>query len=270
LDGDEGFALIVAAIGAIVFVVRWYRGLVTITMVGAGWRGRVLLGITPVVCLGGLQFFLLRYAAHEVREKGVYDALFLTGGIAWLCVTDWILKLSGLNVRDDAIEMRNPAVVAAACGAIVGMTICYGAANVGEGPTIWTTFVPAFLATAVIGSSLMMATAATRMDDSIAIDRDTASGLRVGGFMVAIGLVLGRAVAGDWHSWDGMVWDFLAIGWPAVVFMVELAAMQMMWRPTMEQPRRGVWKYGIVPAVSMIILALGWVRLTVVTHMGGH
>jgi len=95
LDADEVLAFIVSAVGAVAFVVIWYGKLARVTKLGSGGWVRVWLGVTPVGCLIGLQWFRLRYAAREVREQGEYDALFWLGGIAWLYLTTWFLGLRG-------------------------------------------------------------------------------------------------------------------------------------------------------------------------------
>jgi hypothetical protein len=56
-------------------------------------------------------------------------------------VTSWL----GIDVGDDALERNNSAACVATCGALVGSMTIYGFANIGEGPTIWTTIGPAAL-----------------------------------------------------------------------------------------------------------------------------
>jgi hypothetical protein len=271
LDGDEVLALVLSAIGTLAFILTWYPGLFTVAMLAGGCFGRVVLALVPISCLAGLQFFLTHYAAHEVRQQGEYDVLFLAGGAAWLSLTNLFIRLAGLSVRDDAIEARNTAVAIVACGALIGMTACYAGANVGEGPTIWTTFVPAFMAGGVILVLWLLITKCTGLHDAIAIDRDAASGLRLAGFLVAAGVVLGCAVAGDWHSWAGTLQDFEAIGWPVLVLALATAFMHALWKPSIKQPNRDVLALGALPAMCLVIGALGWAIVsTHVLHMGGH
>jgi hypothetical protein len=37
---------------------------------------------------------------------------------------------------------------------------------------------------------------------------------------VAIGAILGRAVAGNWTGFDAATGDFFRLGWPAVLFVI--------------------------------------------------
>jgi hypothetical protein len=46
-------------------------------------------------------------------------------------------------------------------------------------------------------------------------ERDLASGLRLCGLLVANGLILGRAVAGNWHSEAATIHDLIHDGWAA-------------------------------------------------------
>lgn len=262
LDADEGLALVVSVALTIVFIVRWYGPLLTVTPLAGGWAWRLVLGALPVPCLIGLQFILIHYAAHEVREQGEYDVLFIAGGVAWLCLATASFGLMGVIARDDAIESRNPVAIVAVSGAWLGVMICYGAANIGEGPTVWTTFVPAAAATASLMALWMLLTATTGISEAITVDRDIASGMRLGGFMIAGGFVLGNAVAGDWHSWDGTWHDFIVQGWPVVVLAIAAGVLQITWRPTSERPVHPVGLRGLVPALLMICCAVGWILLS--------
>lgn len=256
LDGDEVFALVAAWLVAAVTAVRWYAALVTVTRRAAPAHHRLILAVMPIACLALIQYVLACCAAHEVREAPGYDFLFLAGGAAWLGATTVGLPLLDLCPRDDAIEARNPAAVVAVCGAWAGATLCYAGGNIGEGPTIWTTFVPAAAASGALFLLWFLLEIATHVSESVSIDRDAASALRLAGFLVAAGLVLGRAVAGDFHSWEGTWRDFLAGGWPALPIWAWAMILQFALRPARSRPEGSILRAGLLPAASMILVAI--------------
>ncbi|HEY2584591.1 MAG TPA: hypothetical protein VGI81_02355 [Tepidisphaeraceae bacterium] len=256
MDGDEVFALVAGGIIAAVTAVRWYAALVTVTRRAAPAHHRLILALIPLACLAGVQYVLACCAAHEVREAAEYDVLFLAGGAAWLGLTTVGLPLLDLCPRDDAIETRNLAAVVAVCGAWAGATLCYAGGNIGEGPTIWTTFVPAAAATGTLFGLWLLLAIATGVSESVSIDRDVASAFRLAGFLVAAGLVLGRAVAGDFHSWDGTWRDFLAEGWPAIPIWAWAMILQLALRPTPGRPEGSLLRAGLLPVASMILVAI--------------
>ena len=271
MDGDEGLAMFAGIVGTVAFVVFWYPGLATVTTLGGGGWVRGWAAVVPVGCLLGLQFFLVRFAAHEVREDPAYDFLFMAGGGAWLGLTMLFMGVAGLSVRDDVIEARNAAAMWAASGALAGMTVLFAGANAGEGPTIWTTYVPAFVGAAVMLLLWLVLEAASGVSEAIAVDRDVASGVRLAGFLLAVGLVLGRACAGDWHSWEGTMQDFVSLGWPAALLLVPAAVFQARWTPSAGCPSHPVVRRGVIPALCLCGGAGAWVVVsTVILHMGGH
>ena len=79
-------------------------------------------------------------------------------------------------------------------------SLCYAGANIGNGPGWWVVAFTAGLATASFAILWFLMDRLGRFSESITVDRDVASGIRLAAALVAIGLVLARAAAGDWHS----------------------------------------------------------------------
>lgn len=259
LDGDEVFALIACCILGGRFIFHWYGALLGVTPLAASFLQRLVLALVPLGCLVLVQFVLSRWSAHEVREGGEYDFLFVAGGVAWLGFAATLARVIGVSARDDAIQARNPAGVIALCGVMIGATLCYAGANIGEGATIWMTFNPAVLATAVWFALWLALELTTAAADAVSIDRDLASSIRLAGFLISSGLVLGRAVAGDWHSWEQTVDDFITQGWPAAPFMLVAVLLQILWRPTPTTPRHPIVRRGAVPAAILVCAAVLYV-----------
>jgi len=90
--------------------------------------------------------------------------------------------------------------------------------------------------------------------------RQAASGLRLGGLLLANGLVLGRAAAGDWRSVEAMAWQLTSLGWPVVALTALAAGAQIALRPV-PCVRRDATMTGLLPAMVLTGGALIWVLM---------
>ncbi len=93
---------------------------------------------------------------------------------------------------------------------------------------------------------------ATEMAESICVDRDLAAGVRLGGFLIAIGLILGRAVAGDWVSTQATLGDFLRQGWPALMLVPAAVTAERRARPTPQTPAQPVLWRGLLVSLLYV------------------
>lgn len=255
MDGDELLALLISLAIAAVGAVRWYASLIRVTTFASPARHRLALGVFPLLCILFVYEVLACCAAREVRQDATYQGLFLIGGAAWLSLATLGLRAIDIHPRDDAIETRNPAAVMAVCGMWLGATLCYTGANIGEGPTVWTTYAPAAAATLALFVSLLFLQFSTRISEAITVDRDIASSIRLVGFLVAAGMVLGRAAAGDFHSWDATWRDFIDDGWPVVPLLAVAVLLQQLLRPRPDRPEGRAMTDGLLPALAMILVA---------------
>jgi uncharacterized membrane protein YjfL (UPF0719 family) len=256
-DGDEVLFFLVASILGVIGLCQWYWRLARSTRLGEHTGGRrLLLALTPPAALAGLYFVLQHWADPKyVVGQLDYILLFMAGGLAWLMLTRSAIPLLGIAVRDDAIERRNTASAVAACGAMLGTMAIYAACNVGAGPTIWTTIFPALVATAAWLVLWLIVELTTRVSEDIAIERDTAAGVRQAGWSIATGLILGRAMAGDWTAWSDTFDAFGRLGWPALILAAAVVPLHWALRPTPSQPRRSTYTAGVIPATILIGVA---------------
>jgi hypothetical protein len=141
------------------------------------------------------------------------------------------MRLMGIGMRDDAIERRNAAAAVVAVGAMVGQTCCYAGSNIGIGPTIWTTILPAVIASGTLMVLWTGIEITTRVSEVVTIDRHLPSALALGAFLVAAGINLGWAMSGDWDSWQTTMIDFARRGWPAVLLAVAAALAIQIGKP---------------------------------------
>jgi hypothetical protein len=98
----------------------------------------------------------------------------------------------------------------------------------------------------------------TRIGQSIAVERDSASGVRLAGLLTAWGLILGRAVAGDWISIQGTFQDFESQAWPSLILLTIACACEFALRPRRRFLFPSFLGAGLVPAILYILGASLW------------
>ena len=260
MGGDEVMAMLIAAGIAALGAWRWLVPALVVRSLGMPASLRLGLTLTPTVCLGIMLPALLTIAAIEVREDMRYVWLFLLVGGAWLTLVHLAMPLVGVSMRDDALERRNPAAVVVVISAMLAATIIYLGGNTGEGPTIWTTIGPAALATVTWLGLWGIVEAITHVSEQITVERDTAAAVRHAGFLLAMALVLGRAIAGDWESSEATLRDFADLGWPAAAFAALMIPLHIAGRPTPQTPHPSPALWGIGPALLLLGFAAGWLR----------
>ena len=262
MSSDETFVCVVALVVSLVVWGRWGwacapSGAFGGTLAGAGtW-----LWITPVVCAGILLLVLLTAAAEDVRYDPTYVFFYLVLGAAWLGAYKSILALAGLSARDDVLERGNEAAAVAISGALVGLTLCFAGGNVGDGPGWWVVVFSGLMATGAFYLIWCVAARLTGWADRITIDRDVSAGIRCGGYFVGTGLILGRAVAGDWESAVAAALDFLKLGWPALLLAGAAVVLEKRLRPEAGRSLRGAGLRGWLPAILYVAIAFGVVAL---------
>lgn len=252
MSGDEVFMLIASAIVALVSWGAWYIKPALVQGVRRrppAWR---LLRLTPLLAAALLWAVLRNAASFDVRDDPRYLTFYLVLGAAWVGV--WIrwLAVTGISTRDDVVERSNGSAALAVTGALLGITLAYAGGNVGNGPGWWVVVFSAALATFALFGAWILLETLTGVSDIVTVDRDPSAGFRLGGFLIACGLILGRSVAGDWVSAEATVRDFAAAAWPVIVLVIAAAIVERVARPTPETPRPSLVAYGFMPSVFYV------------------
>ncbi len=215
MSGDEVMVLMVAAVVAAIAWYRWYSALLVRALVMRN-ASRPLFVAAPAVCLALLCAVLLRWAADDVRHSGTYLTFYLVAGAAWVGFSAQFCSLLGVSPRDDAVERQNLAAAVAAAGALAGITFCFAGGNVGNGPGWWVVVFSAGLATGTFFGLWALVERLTGISESVTVERADGAGLRLGGYLAGMGMILGRSVAGDWVSTEATVHDFMTVAWPVL------------------------------------------------------
>jgi hypothetical protein len=247
------------AIVDLVFFLHLYRRLISLHGMGDGPFARWIVGMVPVACCALLLAVLRNWADPEVRADGALQAGFV---IAWGCAVLWTQVLGallGIDVLEHGIEGRNPAAAWAGVGLMIGATLATAGANVGQGPTEATTLGPMFLAVGGLMTLWATFSAITGSVAAVAVERDLPSGLRTAALLVALGLILGRSVAGDWVSVEATLRDYLRQGLaPSAMLLGIATVIEFLERPTKRRPVTSIARSGVSAAALYLAFAAAW------------
>ena len=260
MSGDELLVLIVALGIALSCWGVWLVAAAESVRFGRGGWQVVALVLILLGSLGIVYAALLIGADPRVRSGIEYTALFLLIAADAIGMVSTFGSAVGLTALDGAVRRRNGAVLWAVAGLWLGTGLINAGANVGRGDTIYTTLGPLALAFATFLTLVAVLSALTWGFHAVRLDRDGPAGMRLAGLFVAWGLILGRAVAGDYKAVRRTVEDFVDYGWPILVLLAIAVPVESRLRPTLDRSETG-WKAGVWPAVSYLTLAAAWVTI---------
>jgi hypothetical protein len=197
-----------------------------------------------------------------VAGKLDYTLLFTAGGIAWMFVSASAFAWLGVSAQDDALERGNLAASYTIAGGMSGVMLAYAGSNVGNGPTIWTTLLPAFVAAVAVFVTWSLLEFLTDTAEAITVERDAATGIRVGAYLACAGAVFGRAMAGDFDTlagYTGTIIDFGHLAWPAVALVPVMVVLHHVMRPSPTRPTPSIVSAGYIPAAALVALTLVYI-----------
>ena len=260
MSGDEVVVLLVSIVSALGFWGAWYIRPLLVRRLGLRPAGGILLQVSPLVAAVLLWVVLKNAASFDVRDDPTYLAFYLILGAAWVGFFIRSLAVVGISTRDDVVERGNASAAIVVAGAMLSLTLCYAGGNIGDGPGWWVVVFAAGLATLALFVVWLLLELFSGVSDVITVDRDAAAAVRMAGFLIACGMILGRGVAGDWVSTEATVRDFVAVAWPVLLLLTMAVVVERMGRPTKETPRPSVVPFGLVPAASYLLVAVYYVE----------
>lgn len=258
-DGDEIMLLLGCGV-ATAWALWWlWSCLATVPSLGSrpAVRGPILGAVGLSAAL--LVFVTWRWTAVEIRGGEDYMWLAFAMGGAWFGFYVRMFRWLGIGLREDACERTNPAAVAALCGAIPGGALLYCGAICGEGPSFWNNVFTVLVAGAVWFFLWFLLDLATSRAQAIAEERDVTAGWRLGGFLLATGLLVGRAAAGNWHSMEATFFELLRDSWRGLVLMLAATGVEFFlgaFTPRLAQPRPA---WGWIIALGYVLAGAAWV-----------
>jgi uncharacterized membrane protein YjfL (UPF0719 family) len=252
----EGIMMIASLAGAF-FWIQWYL---------STWPGKLhqlrrslepwLLPLVPAVCMAVIWVVLSFFAASDVVSDFTYILLYFGTGALWLRAAEWLFRFLGISAELDIIDRSNRAALLAYGGGLLGIALCYSGGNIGEGPGVEVVFFSAGLATLGFFVVWFLLTWLSEVDYTVTVERDLAAGLRLGAFLAAVGLILGRSVVGNWVSYQATLMDFFTYGWPVLLVLALAVVVEFLARPSVERPVPPLGLYGILPAIVYLGMAV--------------
>jgi hypothetical protein len=260
LGEDEIAAMIGGAFIGGTSMYRWYGALFVTSEFPRPRPGvKMAFALLPLALSMALYPILIHWGSHEIREEFNYVILFWLAGLTWIGLANGWSSIMGISFREDVIVRRNPAAGIAFAAAVIGIYSAFALTNIGEGDSIWMTIVPATGVTATLFFLWLVVELSTHIGDAITLDRDRASALRFGGFLIGAGLVLGRSVAGDYGSAENMMRKFITQSWPAAVLAVICIVLHRLHRPTPQNLEPSRLMSGWIPGLILAGSGLAWV-----------
>jgi len=212
----------------------------------------------PIICLMGFLVTLRFFSSPDVQDDPSYIIIYLCLGVAWLGGTTFIFPLLGLSERDDVVERCNPAATWALAGALIGVMSCFAGANIGSGPGPEVVFFCATVSTTAFFLSWFSLELTANTSEAITVDRDEGAAIRLAGFLIATGILLGGAVAGNWESTSATMRDFYTYGWPAIALLGVALPLERVLNARNRPIIRDPWQsFGI--SLFYILIAVAWV-----------
>jgi uncharacterized membrane protein YjfL (UPF0719 family) len=260
MSGDEVLMLIVSGLLGLFGWKVWGGGLF-LALQPRNLLPRFLAWVSPLLSGSLMLLILRRWASHDVRSDSTYLFFYMVMWFGWTGIMNRLLQYTDLNCRDDALERGNAAAAFSVSGALIGVTLAFAGGNIGDGPGWWVVVFCAGLSTGALIVLWIIGSSISRVADAITIDRDVAAGWRVLGFFVGGGLIVGRSVAGDWHSAGQTVSDFLNGAWPILLLWVVAVVLDILCRPTPQKPARNIFLYGIIPFTFYLAFGIGVVAM---------
>jgi len=245
---------ILFVLGLFFAVVLWiptYNAVLQVHSLRSGNKHRIAIALLPLLCLLFIAIVLLKRASPDVRSDSNWIVLYLAGGTAWLQLGLFLLSFLGVSPRDDVLERKNPAAAWVVYGTLIATTFCYSGANIGRGPGPEVVLFSAILSSACLLMLWFCLERISGLADRITIERDEGAGIRAGGWMVGVGIILGSAVAGDWNSYRATLWDLARYGWVSLILLLAGVLVEIAFNPASRRER--------IPKGPSVAVALAYI-----------
>ena len=226
MDESEILVFVASLFISVVFVYKWYWPILSVWPHNRGMAGRNALMLLPIVSQTVIFFTLKTLASFDVVDSPIYIIFYMLLGFSWFFIAKFIITvLFDISPIDDIVIMRNKAALIAFIGGFLGLTAVYSASNIGDGPGWWCVVFAGALGTVAWTALAVVAGRISHVFERITVDRDIPGGIRLGCYLLADGIILGRASAGDWTSFSMTIVEFLD-GWPAIPLTVLMVIIE--------------------------------------------
>jgi hypothetical protein len=206
---------------------HWYLSLINVISFPKHTLQRFILSLIPLFCLSEIYIVLKTAASFDVRDDSGYLFFYIVLGAAWLFMGREVLYyFFDISWRDDAIERHNPAAAVVVSGGLMAFASIYAGANIGDGPGWWCVIFTSIIAVIIWLILLGLFQITSHFSEKITIQRDLPTAVRIAGYLIGSGIILGRGAAGDWTSPAQTIIEF-APAWPVII--LTLSAIFVEW-----------------------------------------
>ena len=223
---DEILVFVASSCFTFMFFLKWYQYLFSsaYSFKRNELQMYVLCGL-PIASFAIFLFTLKVLASFDVVDSPLFITFYIVLGFAWLYFSLYCMfRFFDLSWIDDVMVMNNKAALVALVGGVLGSSFIYAGANIGDGPGWWCVVFAGGLGLVtwiILGVGISRT---NEMSERITVERDIGCGIRFGSYLLASGIILGRASGGDWTSFYMTVVEFYDVydRWPVLL----LAALE--------------------------------------------
>jgi uncharacterized membrane protein YjfL (UPF0719 family) len=196
------------------------------------YRWRIAILVALAASAAAILFVLRVWASFDVVNAPYYIVGYLALGIVWITLAAGLLaRLADISFQQDVRERNNFAAAVGLGGMLLGNAIAYAGGNIGDGPGWYVVIFSALLSTVTVYAAVCVIALNSDGEERITIDHDVGAAVRLGAVAVGVGIIAGRAAAGDWVSAPATVRDFVAVAWPVVLFVAAAIVHERMTPP---------------------------------------
>jgi hypothetical protein len=219
---STGFHLLLVLVALVVWKLSFFPS----NLLRARHLRAALWLVLMFACASVIYCVLIKWSSPSVRDDVWEISFYLVFSMVWVALAQSAFAFLGVSLRDDVAERGNNAAGFASVGLTIAATCCVACASIGDGPGIQAVLFCAALATVSVFLLWLLVARASDAADRITIERDSATGIRVGGWLAGTGIVIGACVAGDWISLAATLRDFAKYSWPAIGFAFVFAQIE--------------------------------------------
>lgn len=220
MSADELIILVFTCIYSIKSLSGWYGKIPGAGPVSRDKTTKYVMCLLPVASFFIILYTLLALASFDVVNSFIYILFYILMGYTWAFLgMKLVFIFFDISWIDDVLSLNNKAALCAVSGAFLGLVTIYSGANVGDGPGWWCVIFAGGLGLVSWYILARIVNAFTEIFERITVDRDIYCGIRFGAYLLASGIILARASAGDWTSFYSTIAEFM-VGWPVLPLTV--------------------------------------------------
>ena len=194
MDGSELAVFMISMALTFVYIAKWYYSIASAWPKEHGILGKAVLGFLPAVALVAMLSVLTTLASFDVVGSTFFITFYVFLGFPWLWLGELAMRsFFDISLADDILQMDNKSALLTFAGGFLGVTAIYSAANIGDGPGWWCVVFAGGLGFVAWVTLALAAGRLSHAFERVTVGRDVPCGIRFGCFLLACGIIIGRA-----------------------------------------------------------------------------